>query len=93
MSQAICEAINARKVISFLYKNRTRTVEPHLVGYDGDGDLTLSAWQLTGGSGAGWRDFHVAKLSSLSITDRTFGRARPGYNPQDSTISRIVCRL
>lgn len=92
MSQ-ICDAIRDRRVINFYYKGRTRTVEPHLVGYDRDGDLTLSAWQLSGGSGQGWRDFHVSKLSGLSITQQTFVGARSGYNPRDSTLQRIVCRL
>jgi predicted DNA-binding transcriptional regulator YafY len=89
----ICEAIKNQKLISFFYKNRTRIVEPHLVGYDKDGDLTLSAWQLQGGSGQGWRDFHISKLRALTITDKTFSGPRTGYNPHDSTLSRIVCRL
>ncbi|WP_367275167.1 WYL domain-containing protein [uncultured Erythrobacter sp.] len=89
----ICDAIRDRQVISFLYKGRTRTVEPHLVGYDNDGDLTLSAWQLSGGSGQGFRDFHVSKLSGLTISPQTFAGPRPGYNPNDKTLSRIVCRL
>jgi predicted DNA-binding transcriptional regulator YafY len=92
MSQ-ICDAIRDRKVISFHYKGRVRTVEPHLVGYDADGDLTLSAWQLSGGSGVGFRDFHVSKLSGLTITQQSFAGARPGYNPGDKTLKRIVCRL
>lgn len=88
----ICEAIRARQVLRFLYKGSLRTVEPHLLGYDGDGDLTLSAWQLSG-TGTGWRDFHVSKLSGLATTGATFSGARPGYNPWDATIDRVVCRL
>ena len=92
MSQ-ICDAIRDRKVIQFLYKGQARTAEPHLVGYDRDGDLTLSAWQLSGGSGIGFRDFHVSKISGLTITQQSFAGHRAGYNPNDSTMSRIVCRL
>ena len=93
MRAAICDAIQNRNVLSFRYKGSIRTVEPHLLGYDSDGDLTLSAWQLSGGSGQGWRDFHVSKLSALSIAGATFDRARLGYNPRDETIDRVVCRL
>lgn len=93
MADFICQAIAGRQVISFVYKNRTRVVEPHLLGYDSDGDLTLSAWQLSGGSGQGWRDFHVSKLAGLSITGQTFSGPRHGYNPHDSTLPQIVCRL
>lgn len=89
----VCSAIRDCKVIEFFYKGRTRTVEPHLVGYDSDGDLTLSAWQLSGGSGTGFRDFHLSKASSLTITQTSFSGARQGYNPNDETISRIICRL
>jgi len=93
MQTAICQAIENRSVISFIYDGRRRTVEPHTLGYDKEGDLTLTGWQLSGGSGVGWRDFHVAKLSALSTTGVNFERPRPGYNPNDSTLSRIVCRF
>ncbi len=89
----LCEYILAMQVIEFRYRGRIRRVEPHLMGYDADGDLTLSAWQLSGGSGVGWRDFHVSRLSGLSATGETFAETRPGYNPGDETLDRIVCRL
>ncbi|RKQ72243.1 WYL domain-containing protein [Oceanibaculum indicum] len=92
-TNTICQAIKDRHVISFRYKGDARTAEPHLLGYDDSGDLTLSAWQLSGGSGVGWRDFHVSKLSELRITTARFQGARHGYNPNDRTIDRIVCRL
>lgn len=94
MSQEIiCEAIREMKLLSFLYQGKRREVEPHLLGYDSDGDLTLSAWQLSGGSGRGFRDFHVSKLSGLAKGLTGFAGPRPGYNPNDQTIDRIVCRL
>ncbi|MBX7501358.1 WYL domain-containing protein [Qipengyuania sp. YG27] len=89
----ICDAIRDRKIISFYYKGRTRVAEPHLVGYDRDGDLTLSAWQLSGGSGQGFRDFHINIMSNLTIMPQSFSGARPNYNPNDSTLGRILCRL
>ncbi len=92
MQHSLCDAIRDRLVLSISYKGEMRTIEPHLVGYDRDGDLTLSAWQ-TSGPRPGWRDFHVAKLSALSTTGRTFAGARPGYNPNDKTLTRAVCRL
>jgi predicted DNA-binding transcriptional regulator YafY len=91
--KVICDAIEQRCCLSFSYKGKMRTVEPHLLGYDNDGDLTLSAWQLSGGSGQNFRDFHVSKLSGLSISQSNFSGARQGYNPNDKTIRQIVCRL
>ena len=91
--QVICDAIRDRLCLTFQYKGQARKVEPHLLGYDSDGDLTLSAWQLSGGSGQGFRDFHVSKLSGLSTSPNTFAGARPGYSQWDKTIDRVVCRL
>jgi hypothetical protein len=89
----ICEAIAKRAEISFLYSGSERTAEPHVVGYDRAGALVLSAWQVGGGSGQGWRDFHFAKMSAVALTGTTFSGSRPGYNPNDSTLMRIICRL
>lgn len=89
----LVSAIRDRRILRFTYSGRPRTVEPHLLGYDSDGDLTLSAWQLSGGSGQGWRDFHVSKMSFLAIVEGGSEAPRPGYNPRDETVDRIVCRL
>ena len=97
MTDTIFRAIAEKRTLKFYYdsgKGRSlREVEPHALGYDSNDDLTLSAWQLSGGSGTGFRDFHVSNLSALSITDRNFSGPRPGYNRQDKTLKRIVCRL
>ena len=93
MERMLCNAIHNRSIVRFEYDSSTKTVEPHQVGYDHDGDLTLSAWQLSGGSGVDWRDFHIAKMSGLSVTGRTFAGPRPGYNPNNSKMSRILCGL
>ncbi len=89
----ICDAIGKRTEISFVYSGSLRTAEPHILGYDRAGELTLSAWQMTGGTGTGWRDFHVRKLSSITSTGMYFSDPRPGYNPNDTTLSQIICRL
>lgn len=93
IQNTICEAIQEKRLLTFNYLGRARLVEPHLLGYDSDGDLTLSAWQLSGGSGVGWRDFHVSKSAGVSIVEGPSGAPRPGYNPRDETIESIVCRL
>ncbi len=90
--QAICDAIRQKLVLTFRYDGVQRTVEPHTLGYDADGDLTLSGWQ-TAGTKPGWRDFHVSKLTGLATDGSTFAGPRKGYNPNDTTLSRILCRL
>ncbi len=91
--QFLCDAIKRRRIIAFNYKNALRTAEPHLLGYDKKNNLALSAWQLSGGSGQSWRSFHFSLMTNVSITDDEFLQARPDYNPNDQTMSRILCRL
>jgi predicted DNA-binding transcriptional regulator YafY len=93
MRQVICAAIQSKSVISFQYQGSQRQAEPHLLGYKKDGNLVLSAFQLSGGSGEGWRDFSLTKMSGVSATAKSFQGARAGYNRDDHTMSEIVCRL
>lgn len=93
MSSELCKAIAGRAVISFLYKGVTRTVEPHMVGRNQKGAIALSAWQLIGGSGVGWRDYLVTEIASISFTGTQFAAPRPGYNPNDTTLTEIICRV
>lgn len=92
-STLLCAYIRRREIIRFMYDGALRTVEPHLLGTDASGDLTLSAWQRRGPTPAGWRDFHVKKMRGISSTGRVFRRARPGYNRNDTTITNIICRI
>lgn len=89
MEPDIENAIYARKVISFAYDGSFRTVEPHTLGYSQSNVLTLCAWQTSGGSGVGWRDFHVSRISQLAVSEEEFNQTRPGYNPQPAKL-RVV---
>lgn len=93
MNKLICQAIAARRVIAFTYEGRLRTVEPHTLGHSTKGVLTLSAWQLSGGSATSWRDYHCNKMTNVSVTEQQFSGPRPGYNPHPTTFSSVVCRL
>jgi predicted DNA-binding transcriptional regulator YafY len=88
---SICAAIEAMKVIEFSYKGSWRSVEPHALGYNARDKLTLCAWQLAGGSGADWRDFHVDLIADLVIRETTFDKPRPGFNPCDKTLATVIC--
>ena len=86
----IYEAIGDRRVLAFTYKGKERTAEPYIVGYDEHHKLVLSAVQLTGGSGKGFRSFSVDELSSVTKTDRKFRGTHPDYNPRDPHFIRIL---
>lgn len=89
----IIEAISKKKVVSFTYKDRFRVVEPHTFGVDSKRQMTLSAWQRSGGSGEGWRDFHIKKMSELKLTDEYFIEPREGYRRGDSTLEKIIAEV
>jgi len=95
--QRICEAINNRQIVSFMYHNHKRIVEPHLVGEKTNGIVELSAWQIGGYSESGskppWRNYILSDIINFYITDNNFTGTRPGYNRNDSTMQKIICRL
>ena len=86
----IYEAIDERRILSFVYKSETRTVEPYIVGYTDKNKLILSAVQRSGGSGDGFRSFDVNELSEVAKTDRRFSGTNPDYNPRDPLFARIL---
>lgn len=86
----IYESIDQRRVLSFLYKGVERTAEPYIVGYDGRLNLVLSAVQISGGSGSGFRSYRVDGLSDLAATRLHFSGTHPDYNPRDPYFTRIL---
>jgi predicted DNA-binding transcriptional regulator YafY len=89
----IRNAIDSLETLKFQYDGDNREVEPHLLGYNKTGALTLSAWQTYGRSGVGWRGFHVDKIMSPQSTEEKFEGPRAGYNPNDSTMDPIIHRI
>jgi hypothetical protein len=89
MPAAICQAIQGRNLIQFYYAGDKvpgmRVVEPHMVAYNEAENLSLSAWYLSGASesqrGPGWREYLLESISQLTVLQRTFAQARPGYKP------------
>ena len=93
MSSRLPEAIRQQRVVEFAYAGGSRSVEPHAVGYDDDGRLTLTGWQLSGKNGPGLRDFVVKSMRLLTVTGRRFDGPRPDYDHECSAMRRIVCKL
>lgn len=89
----ICQAITKRRLVTFGYKGSVRVVEPYILGYDRADAMMLSAVQLSGGSGVGFRTFPVAGLSGVSETEQHFIGKHPDYNPRDRLFSRVLCQI
>jgi len=89
----ICGAINRRRILAFAYKGERRLAEPYILGFDDKGKLRLSAVQVEGGSGKGFRTFDVKLLSQIEITEIAFLGKHPDYYPRDPYFERVVCQV
>lgn len=84
MHATLIEAIKERRVIQFIYRRHLRVIEPHMLAANELGHYVLSGWFIAGysrESTLGWREYFVAGISQLQVTDATFPGPRPGYNP------------
>lgn len=93
LSDEIARCIAEMRLAEFQYKGSWRLVEPHLLGITHKGKICLSAFQLSGGSAAAWRAFLVDEIQSFVVSDQHFAEARPGYNPNDSTMRTIIASI
>lgn len=97
MDGIICEAIEKKRLLQFSYDDLTRIVEPHLLGRKTSGNDVLSAY-LVGGytesdNAPYWRNYVVEEMEFVIMLDETFTEARKGFNPNDSSMEVIYCRL
>jgi hypothetical protein len=94
---AICEAIRKRVLLQFLYDGRLRVVAPYCHGVSTRGSEVLRAIQVRGSSAS--NEFGFAKLWLVAKMERplmlveTFVPDDPDYNPDDSAMREIHCRL
>jgi hypothetical protein len=91
----VCVAIRERRVLEFVYDGKPRVVEPYCHGVTAKGADSLRAVQ-TGGQGSGFgfgKMWTIAKMTNVRLTDRGFVPDDPNYNPDDSALVRIHCRV
>jgi hypothetical protein len=91
------EALAARSVVTFNYKGRERTVEPHALGRASDDKLALLAWQTSGGSNTesppGWRVFIVAEIEGLAVTTEKFEKPRADYGAKGRGLKSVEAEV
>ena len=92
----IREALAERKVLKFKYHGHTREVEPHALGYVGEGRLALLGWQVSGGSASepppGWRTFVLAEIRSLKRLRKNY-TLRRDYQPETSKLKSFAAEV
>ena len=93
----VCEAIRKRSLLEFSYHGRLRVVAPYCHGVSTRDTEVLRGIQVRGsGSSKGLgfgKLWAIADMVDLRILDETFAPDDPHYNPNDSAMKQIHCRV
>ena len=93
----ICEAIRGQRILEFDYGGYHRVVQPYCHGFTRNGAETLRAVQVNGDSRSGGHGFGklwtVAKMQNLRVAAQTFQADDRDYNPNDTALLEIHCRV
>jgi hypothetical protein len=93
----ICEAIASQRILVFDYAGHHRVVQPYCHGFTSSGAESLRAIQVKGGSRSGNQGdgklWTIAMMQNLRMTLETFVADDPVYNPDDSAMVEIHCRV
>lgn len=93
----ICQAIQQRRKLIFDYKGLRRIVAPYCYGISNTGAAVLRAVQVGGSSSSGGYGFGklwtVSEMSALALSEEHFVADDPKYNPNDSAMKRVICRV
>jgi predicted DNA-binding transcriptional regulator YafY len=92
------KAIRKRQYLNFTYEgHERRDVEPYILGVVGNGHLLLSGYQNRGSGLSGevpsWKSFLVENIDDLKISDKSFRRNRPEYNPRDPHFRKRLAQI
>jgi hypothetical protein len=97
MNNGICDAIRDRKLLQFDYHGLQRVVAPYCHGISTRGVEVLRAVQVRGSSKSGGLGFGklwtVADIGNAVVLSESFVPDDPNYNPDDSAMKTIHCRV
>ena len=93
----ICEAIRKRVLLEFEYHGKHRVVAPYCHGTSSRGVTLLRAAQVRGLSSSGGYGFGklwvVSDIVGPRMLDETFTPDDATYNPEDTAMRHIHCRV
>jgi hypothetical protein len=96
-SPIICQAIRRRRKLVFYYNGLRRVVAPYCYGISTRDTEVLRAVQVAGAStsrGYGFgKLWTVSEMSRLELSDEHFEPSDPQYNPDDSAMKAVICRV
>lgn len=93
----LCTAIQERRLLHFNYNGRQRIVAPYCYGISIRDSEVQRAIQVGGDSSSGGFRFGklwtVKEMQDVRLADQTFAPNDPNYNPDDTAMKRIICRI
>ena len=93
----ICEAIRKRRLLEFEYHGKRRVVAPYCHGVSTRGTEVLRAIQVSGASASGalgiGKLWAIADMVAPRMLDVPFMANDPKYEPDDSAMKQIHCRV
>lgn len=96
-AERICRAIRDKRLLRFDYNGQPRVVEPYCYGLSTHDAEVLRAIQVGGASRSGKFGFGklwtVAQMTDVRLSDVTFLANDPNYNPNDSAMKQVICRV
>lgn len=96
MNGPICVAIRTRHLLEFDYDGRPRLVEPYCHGLSRTGEalrgIQVGGQSRSTGFGFG-KLWLVSRMKNIRVIDRLFSVDDPNYNPDDSAMLSIHCRV
>jgi len=93
----LCEAIRRRLLVEFDYDGFHRIVAPYCHGISTADNESIRGVHVRGASRSGGFGFGklwlVSKMKNLRLTDVSFVPSDPNYNPDDTGMREIHCRV
>lgn len=97
LHKTICDAIRSKTILTFMYRNYRRVVQPYALGISKAGNECLRCYQIEGTSDSGevpgWKMMRTSEISYLCTSEKNFPTARPEYKRGDSGMLTIFCEL
>ncbi len=93
----LCEAITTKTLLAFTYEGHPRVLAAYCHGFTRAGDEALRAVQLRGTSSSGHfasgKLWTVSKMRLVRTLAESFVADDPDYEPNDSAMARVHCRV
>ena len=86
----VCQAIKQHVCLEVDFGGRRRILEPYCHGVSTAGTEVVRAVQVGDGFGKLWT---VSEMSRLALSEEHFEPNDPRYNPDDSAMKRVICRI